>query len=97
MEHFTERYEDHIDMHNGQIRAWKQPKDVRVDLASSAGHSVSFPGCVVAPEKLRMLHYPLRGPEQAARKIAASQTRWSEEERAKGWHIGYQRAEALRP
>lgn len=83
---FTERHERHIDMTNGQIKAWKQPVDAVVDLAGTAGHSVQFEGRVVAPEKFRLLHFPLRTPEQAARKIAARE-RWDAKELAAGWHL----------
>lgn len=86
---FRERLADQIDMHNPQVKAWKQP-DVRVDLASMAGHAAQFPGCRVAPEKLVLNHYPLRSRAQAARKIASRAARWAEEDRAKGWHIQYQ-------
>ena len=88
-EAMTERYADHVDYHNFQVKCWKQPPDVRVDLAGSAGHSVSFPGIRVAPELLVMDHYPLRGREQMARKLAARE-RWDAEERARGWHLPHE-------
>jgi hypothetical protein len=70
------------------IKAWKNT-GARVDLASMAGHEVKFPGRRLAPEKILLKHYPLRGPELAAVKLADRRSRWNQEERRRGWHVQY--------
>ncbi|WP_288842463.1 methyltransferase domain-containing protein [uncultured Deefgea sp.] len=52
-----------------QVKAWRQYKDVKVDLEYEGGHDVQFEGRRVFPLKFLNKHYPLRNPEQAARKI----------------------------
>ena len=71
-----------------QIKAWKNTGQ-RVDLASSGGHWVQFPGRKVWDEKLILRHYPLRGSELAAWKLADRRSRWNPEERRLGWHVQY--------
>lgn len=89
---FTARVAEHIDLRNRQIKAWKQPPEQRVDLASTGGHAVGFPGRRVASERLVLKHYPLRSEGQAAQKLAARRARWAPEDRARGWHIQYPEA-----
>jgi glycosyltransferase involved in cell wall biosynthesis len=92
---FTERVADQMDMHNPQIKCWKQPA-TPVDLASMGGHAAQFPGRRVAPEKLILKHYPLRTAAQAARKIASRKARWAPEDRQAGWHVQHQRSELVK-
>ena len=87
--YFTEPFQGHMDAHNGQIKAWWQTPEVRVDLAKDAGHKVAFPGRRVCPEKLILKHYPMRGAEQRAAKARSRAARWDPQERAKGWHAQY--------
>src|SRR5262249_29464887 len=61
--YFTERVHGHCDETNGQLKAWLQTADARVDLASSGGHRVAFQGRKVCPEMLVVRHFPLRGAE----------------------------------
>jgi hypothetical protein len=88
--YFTERLADHIDNHNGQLKAWWQTPDLLVDLAGTGGHKVTFPGRKVCPEKLILRHYPMRGAEQRAAKARSRNERWAPEDRAKGMHEQYQ-------
>lgn len=85
----TARVEAPLDARLTHVKAWKVLPGVRVDLATSGGHDVQFPGRVVAPERLILKHYPLRGPAQAARKLADYARRWDPAERARGWHAQY--------
>jgi hypothetical protein len=87
--YFTDEVEQHVDHFNGQVKCWKQPKDCIVDLASSGGHRVRFPGLNICPERLLLKHYPLRSNEQAKRKLKERRERWTESDRARGWHVQY--------
>lgn len=73
-----------------QIKTWKHPGS-RVDLASTGGHNVQFPGRKVCPTPFILRHYPIRGEEHGRRKIFGERFgRFSEAERAQGWHIQYE-------
>lgn len=87
--YFTQAVKGHMDETNGQIKAWWQTPDLRVDLASKAGHKVQFPGRKVSPEKLLLKHFPMRGAEQRAAKAASRAARWDPKERQIGWHVSY--------
>jgi hypothetical protein len=87
----TDRVDSSFDQRIGQVKTWWQTPGVRVDLAGSGGHNVNFPGKRVCPTGVMMKHYPLRSPEQAARKIASRRERWSIAERDMGWHVQYER------
>ena len=83
--------------HFRQAKAWRQG-DERVELASSGGHSVAFPGAVDFPYKFLLRHYPIRSPEHGRRKVLAERSgRWSPEERAAGWHVQYDGFTAASP
>jgi hypothetical protein len=66
-----------------QVKAWKRQPD-RVDLASSAGHQVSFPGARVYPESFPMRHYMYLSVDHAVRKYV--ERRYDPSEVAAGWH-----------
>jgi hypothetical protein len=71
-----------------QIRCWKKTADV--DLASSGGHDARFPGRSVFPLRFILRHYPIRGQAHGERKVLRErQTRFSAQERARGWHVQY--------
>jgi glycosyltransferase involved in cell wall biosynthesis len=72
-----------------QIKGWK-PQDHRLTMASNAGHQVQFEGRRVFPYKFLLRHYSIRSQEHGERKILRERKpRWSEQERAKGWHVHY--------
>jgi glycosyltransferase involved in cell wall biosynthesis len=66
-----------------QVKAWKR-QDAPVDLVSSAGHRVSFPGARVYPESFPMRHYLFLSVEHALRKYVAR--RYDPDEVNDGWH-----------
>jgi len=72
-----------------QIRCWKRT-EVDVDLESSGGHEVAFPGRLVFPIRFLLRHYPFRGRDHAHRKVFHERLpRFDPDERARGWHIQY--------
>ena len=76
--------------HFHQRRAWKQVPRRPVDLASTAGHDVQFPGRCVFPYRFLLKHYPIRSQAHGERKVLAERRpRWNAAERAFGWHAQY--------
>jgi len=71
-----------------RINAWQQAGQ-RVDLASTGGHHVLFPGQRIYPYRFFVRHYPLRQPEQARRKVGDRQRRVPRLARMLGWHHTY--------
>jgi glycosyltransferase involved in cell wall biosynthesis len=72
-----------------QIRCWKRT-DAPVDLVSSGGHEVRFPGRRVFPIRFLLRHYPIRGQAHGERKVFRERRpRFAEHERARGWHVQY--------
>jgi glycosyltransferase involved in cell wall biosynthesis len=72
-----------------QIRCWKKG-GVPVDLASSGGHDVRFPGRNVFPLRFILRHYPVRSQTHGARKVFEERrNRFLDCERARGWHVQY--------
>jgi glycosyltransferase involved in cell wall biosynthesis len=72
-----------------QIRCWKQVGG-RVDLASSGGHDVRFPGRNVFPLRFIVRHYPIRSQAHGERKVFRERRpRFLADERARGWHVQY--------
>ncbi len=86
--------------HLAQVKAWKNSGQL-VDLASSAGHVVTFPGARVYPLKFLTRHYPFRSAAQAATKVFQDRLpRIQREKRERGWHNHYDtysRMSAIRP
>lgn len=73
-----------------QIRCWKN-LGVPVDLATSAGHDVAFPGRRVFPLRFLLRHYPIRGQAHGERKVLRErQPRFDPAERGRGWHVQYE-------
>jgi Glycosyl transferase family 2 len=65
------------------VRAWKrQPQPV--DLASSGGHVVRFPGWRLYPRRFRLRHYLFLSREHAVRKYVGKV--FDPEEVSSGWH-----------
>jgi glycosyltransferase involved in cell wall biosynthesis len=65
------------------VRAWKRQAGL-VDLASSGGHHVVFPGRRIYSERLRLRHYLFLSREHALRKYVAR--RYDPDEVRRGWH-----------
>ncbi len=75
--------------HLAQVKAWKNSGQL-VDLASSAGHVVFFPGSRLYPLKFLTRHYPFRSAAQAATKVFQDRLpRIQREKRERGWHNHY--------
>ena len=75
--------------HFHQRRAWKQTPEP-VQLASTAGHDVFFPGRRIYPYKFLLKHYPIRSQEHGIKKVMHDRAaRWNPQERALGWHRQY--------
>jgi glycosyltransferase involved in cell wall biosynthesis len=66
-----------------QLNAWKS-QDGRVDLASTAGHHIDFPGLRPYPNPFPMRHYLFLSVEHAIRKYV--ERRYDSEELEAGWH-----------
>jgi SAM-dependent methyltransferase len=72
-----------------QNKAWKN-LGVRVEHAASGGHDTRFEGRRVYPYKFLLKHYPIRSQDHGIRKVFGERLpRWSAEERARGWHVHY--------
>jgi glycosyltransferase involved in cell wall biosynthesis len=65
-----------------RLNAWKRQPD-RVDLASTGGHKVGFPGLRMYPESLIMRHYLFLSEAHAIRKFV--QQAYAPEEVQRGW------------
>lgn len=73
-----------------QIKAWRHEPTIRASLFPSRGHEVTFEGRRVFPLKFLLKHYPLRGLEQAHKKIFQNRfPRYPPEELANGAHMHY--------
>lgn len=66
-----------------QLKAWKKQAGP-VDLVSSGGHQVSFPGLKMSPVDFRMRHYLFLSAAHAIRKYL--QRPFDPAEVARGWH-----------
>jgi glycosyltransferase involved in cell wall biosynthesis len=66
-----------------RLNAWKR-RDGPVDLSSSGGHVIRFPGLRMAPESLYSRHYLFLSLPQLASKYASR--RYDADEVAAGWH-----------
>ena len=70
------------------VKAWKQPPaGVHVNIVPTGGHAAEFHGRRLFPVHFLSLHYPIRTPEHAKRKIFKERLdRYPAEEREMGWH-----------
>jgi glycosyltransferase involved in cell wall biosynthesis len=66
-----------------RLNAWKH-QDGPVDLASSGGHIIHFPGLRMAPESLYSRHYPFLSLAHLESKYVSR--RFAADEIAQGWH-----------
>jgi hypothetical protein len=88
--HFRHYSDDGVDNRLPHIKAWKNRGGVL--LAASAGHQAQFLDRSVCPEPLILKHYPIRSSEQGARKVLTERVpRFDPVERAKSWHVQYDR------
>ena len=78
------RYYPFLARPQDQVKAWKRQGE-RIDLASSGGHRVQFPGLRMYPESFSMRHYLFLSAEHAVRKYCLRG--WDPEEVADGWHV----------
>jgi glycosyltransferase involved in cell wall biosynthesis len=78
------------------VRGWKRQPD-RVDLATTGGHAVGFPGRRISPERFRLCHYLFLSRDHAARKYGRRRFDAGEvgERRWHGWRPSFA-AESLR-
>lgn len=65
------------------VRAWKR-LDHPVDLATTGGHVVRFPGWRLWPHRFRLCHYLFLSREHAIRKYVMK--KYDHEEVGDGWH-----------
>jgi glycosyltransferase involved in cell wall biosynthesis len=90
--YFT-RYEDGAEHDRVQIKCWKAVP-TRVTLADG-GHEASFDDRRVCPIPFILRHYPVRSQEHGARKVLRERKdRFSESERALGWHVQYEKVDS---
>ncbi len=74
-----------------QIRCWKKTAGP-LDLEATAGHEARFADRRVFPIRFPLRHYPLRSAAHAERKVFEERLpRFDPEERARGWHVQYDR------
>lgn len=66
-----------------QMKAWKRQRN-GIDLASSAGHLVQFPGLRMAPDSFFMRHYQFLSVSHAIEKYA--NRNYDPRDLARGWH-----------
>jgi Glycosyl transferase family 2 len=82
-------YEPGREWDGTQIKCWKKTEHA-VDLVSSGGHDVGFPGRRVFPLRFLLRHYPIRGQAHGEHKIFIDRKpRFVEAERDRGWHVQY--------
>lgn len=83
-------YEDAEDFDHLQLKCWKATPEF--DLVGLGGHDVQFSERRVFPVKFLLRHYPIRGESHGRRKVFEERlTRFRHEERARGWHVQYER------
>lgn len=73
------------------VQAWKNSRQ-QVDLVSSGGHDVRFPGRRVFPFNFVLRHYPIRSQHHGDLKVFRDRKpRYKADELDKGWHYHYAR------
>ena len=77
-------YYPYLPAYPHRVNAWKK-QAAPVDLASSAGHHVRFPGLRLYPESFPMRHYLFLSKEHAIRKFV--QRPYDPRQVAKGWDV----------
>lgn len=88
-----EAYFRHFDFkrlsHHWQRKAWKNA-GVPASSMATAGHDVVFQGRRIYPFKFLLKHYSFRSQKHGEKKVFRERkTRWSPQERARGWHVHY--------
>jgi hypothetical protein len=90
--YFT-RYEEEVPKYDRvQIKCWKSgATDI---VLADGGHEVRFAERNVFPIEFILRHYPIRGQTHGRRKVFGERKpRFTEAERATGWHLQYDRIE----
>jgi len=87
---FTAKANNHTDKRTSQIKCWKNTNQ-KINLSTSGGHILKFPGIKISSEKLLIKHYPLRTQEHARRKIQERKKSYTRQELKKGWHTQYKK------
>lgn len=71
-----------------QRKGWRAGQ--AVDLSSTGGHDVSFPGRRVYPFKFLLRHYPIRSQAHGEQKVFGERLpRYDPRLRRRGWHTQY--------
>lgn len=92
-QYFLHYLPEHVDQTMPHIKCWLQGSE-RVDLHTHGGHQALFAGRKVYPEKFLIKHYPIRSQQHGERKIFQERIpRYTDAERAKNWHVQYDRWE----
>lgn len=69
-----------------RINAWKNSGQ-EIDLISSGGHAVNFPGISIFPENFILRHYLALSVDHACQKYGTAR-KYSRTELQRGWHLG---------
>ncbi len=83
-EHTMHWYYPYIRHFPHRLNAWKRQPD-RVDLASSSGHIVDFPGLRMFPESFPMRHYLFLSVAQAGRKYGPHRVKTERSDSRERW------------
>lgn len=88
------RYSESESFNQRQVKAWKACPEV--DIATLGGHQIIVPNARIFPTRFVLKHYPVRSLEHGRRKIIAERkARFSQAERQRGWHLQYDKMEAV--
>lgn len=72
-----------------QVKAWRNGP-APVDIRTSGGHDISFPGRRVFPYNFLLRHYPVRSQQHGEQKVFRDRKpRWTISELNRGWHYQY--------
>jgi glycosyltransferase involved in cell wall biosynthesis len=84
-------YEDAAEFDKTQLKCWKTGGKA-VSLQPLGGHEASFEGRRIFPFQFLLRHYPIRGQRHGVKKVFGERKgRFLASERAKGWHVQYDR------
>ena len=86
-EYFRYCSHDSLNQRIGQVKAWRNVG--AVDLATSGGHQVQFPGRHVYPVKWLSKHYPIRSQQHGERKVFRERAWKDPAEGRTEWHVQY--------
>lgn len=79
-----------------QVKAWKAHRDI--NITANGGHIARRPDGKLFPLRFIHKHYPVRSLEHGRRKILHERKkRFSNEEKARGWHVQYDQMVEVQP